>query len=85
MIAFLNPGVFVIGIALAGLRTADVHRLITPQPRENPGGTPGEPRRREYNCAILTKKPIMEAEKINALANSLSDLGARAKEMRRYL
>jgi len=27
----------------------------------------------------------MEAEKINALANSLADLGARAGEMRRYL
>jgi len=27
----------------------------------------------------------MEAEKINALANSLADLGARAREMRRYL
>ena len=39
----------------------------------------------EYNCAILTKKPIMEAEKINVLANSLADLGARAREMRRYL
>jgi hypothetical protein len=31
------------------------------------------------------QKPIMEAEKINALANALADLGARAKEMRRYL
>ena len=39
----------------------------------------------EYNYAILTKKPIMEAEKINVLANNLTDLGARAKEMRRYL
>ncbi len=39
----------------------------------------------EYNCAIPTKKPIMEAEKINILANSLADLGARAREMRRYL
>jgi hypothetical protein len=39
----------------------------------------------EYNYAIPTKKPIMEAETINALANSLADLGARAKEMRRYL
>jgi hypothetical protein len=85
VIAFLNPGVFVIRIALAGLRTADVHRLITQQRRENPGATQGEPHRREYNYAIPTKKPIMEAEKINALANSLSDLGARAKEMRRYL
>jgi len=27
----------------------------------------------------------MEAEKINALANSLADLGVRAREMRRYL
>ena len=40
---------------------------------------------REYNCKIPTRKPIMEAEKINALANALADLGARAKEMRRYL
>jgi hypothetical protein len=39
----------------------------------------------EYNCAIPLKKPIMEAEKINALASALDDLGARAKEMRRYL
>ena len=39
----------------------------------------------EYNCANPTKKPIMEAEKINILANSLADLGARAREMRRYL
>jgi hypothetical protein len=39
----------------------------------------------EYNCAILTKKPLMEAEKINALASSLADLGERAREMRRYL
>jgi hypothetical protein len=46
---------------------------------------PGEPRTPGYNCAILTKKPIMEAEKLNALANSLADLGARAREMRRYL
>lgn len=45
------------------------------------GGT----RMAEYNCAIPTKKPIMEAEKINILANSLADLGARAREMRRYL
>jgi len=27
----------------------------------------------------------MEAEKINAIANSLTDLVARAREMRRYL
>ncbi len=40
---------------------------------------------REYNCVILTTKLIMEAEKLNLLANSLADLGARAKEMRRYL
>ncbi len=39
----------------------------------------------EYNCAIPPKKPIMEAEKINAIAYNLADLGARAKEMRRYL
>jgi hypothetical protein len=45
------------------------------------GGSPW----RAYNCIILTGKPNMEAEKINALANSLADLGARAKEMRRYL
>ena len=40
---------------------------------------------RAYNCTILTTKPIMEAEKLNVLANSLADLGARAREMRRYL
>ena len=39
----------------------------------------------EYNCAILTKKPTMEAETLNALANHLADLGERAREMRRYL
>ena len=39
----------------------------------------------EYNRAILTKKPIMEAEKINSLASSLADLVERAREMRRYL
>ncbi len=54
-----------------------------------PATTPAEPggnqRVPEYNCAIPTKKPIMEAEKINVLASSLADLGARAKEMRRYL
>jgi hypothetical protein len=57
---------------------ADFHRLILARFQ-------GNPRMPEYNCAILTKKPIMEAEKINALANSLADLGARAREMRRYL
>ena len=46
---------------------------------------PGEASTAEYNCAIPPKKPIMEAEKLNALANILADLGARAKEMRRYL
>ena len=45
------------------------------------GQAPG----REYNCAIPTKKQIMEAEKITALASSLADLGERAREMRRYL
>ena len=39
----------------------------------------------EYNCAIPQKKPIMEAEKINAIANNLADLGSRATQMRRYL
>jgi len=47
--------------------------------------TPGRASTPEYNCAIPPKKPIMEAEKINTLAGALADLGARAKEMRRYL
>lgn len=49
------------------------------------GATPGNAGAPGYNRAILTRKSIMEAEKINALANSLVDLGARAREMRRYL
>jgi hypothetical protein len=38
-----------------------------------------------YNFAFFPASLAMEAERLNALANHLSDLATRAKELRRYL
>src|SRR5665811_2325789 len=48
------------------------HRALR---RDKRGATPGKPRLPEYNSAILTGKPIMEAEKINALAYGVDFFG----------
>jgi hypothetical protein len=38
-----------------------------------------------FDCILLRQKKTMEAERINSLANLLSDLTGREAELRRYL
>ncbi|MGB8598684.1 MAG: hypothetical protein WCE88_04210, partial [Burkholderiales bacterium] len=40
-----------------------------------------------YNHALnqLAEQPIMEAERLNLIANQLTDMNTRAAELRRYL
>lgn len=38
-----------------------------------------------YNSLFLSGHRTMDAEQINAISNRLSDLSARAAELRRYL
>jgi hypothetical protein len=38
-----------------------------------------------YNSLFGLRKIVMEAERVNAIANQLADLAQRAAELRRYL
>ena len=47
---------------------------------------PGTPRSNRYNARLNhLGRTTMEAERINAISNALSDLRERAESLRRYL
>jgi hypothetical protein len=71
-------------MATAAAREILPHKVSQPPDRDK-GKHPGH--RQRYNAGFYAIRPVptMEAERLNAIANHLTDLQSRAGELRRYL